>query len=259
MVTTFRLTASFTQPVCHSRPWSNSHFSAKMSTVKGLLKKVQYIKWMPCASSNSSKPRKYSCHASCHQCYKGPPPVSYLLLCPSVAHVYSITTFTIYLPNTFQDEGFQNTAMWPQSLSTKSDKTSSHHPASQILKFSQSWSPGKSFQKQSFSCILKNPHTTIDYQISHFPKIKTKSLRFQTRDPNIFLTDPRKKFLSGLNLRNCEVQELYTLWGHWLVCVYGTSWCGLDLIFDVGVVTLTFEILSRLYPKTHKMQDFDSW
>ena len=30
-------------------------------------------------------------------------------------------------------------------------------------------------------------------------------------------------------------------------CRYATSWCDLDLTFDIAVVTVTYKILSRLY------------
>ena len=30
-------------------------------------------------------------------------------------------------------------------------------------------------------------------------------------------------------------------------CICATSWCDLDLTFDIAVVTLTFKILSGLY------------
>ena len=34
-------------------------------------------------------------------------------------------------------------------------------------------------------------------------------------------------------------------------CRYATSWCDLDLTFDLAVVTLTYKILSRLYLGKH--------
>ena len=54
------------------------------------------------------------------------------------------------------------------------------------------------------------------------------------------------RILSGLYLRNHEVQEVDTWWGHWVggsKCAM--SWCNLDLTFYLAlVVTLTFKILS---------------
>ena len=38
-------------------------------------------------------------------------------------------------------------------------------------------------------------------------------------------------------------------WG----CRCATSWCDLDLTFDLAVVTLTFKILSRLYLGNRKV------
>ena len=35
------------------------------------------------------------------------------------------------------------------------------------------------------------------------------------------------------------------------------SWCDLDLIFDLAVVTLTYKILSGLYLSKHKLVEFD--
>ena len=35
-------------------------------------------------------------------------------------------------------------------------------------------------------------------------------------------------------------------------CRYATSWCDLDLTFDLTVVTLTYKILSGLYLRNHK-------
>ena len=36
-------------------------------------------------------------------------------------------------------------------------------------------------------------------------------------------------------------------------CRCATSWCDLDLTFDLGVVTLTYKILSGLYLGNHKV------
>ena len=36
-------------------------------------------------------------------------------------------------------------------------------------------------------------------------------------------------------------------------CRCATSWCDLDVIFVVAVVTLTFKVLSRLYLGNHKV------
>ena len=36
-------------------------------------------------------------------------------------------------------------------------------------------------------------------------------------------------------------------------CSSAASWCDLDLIFDLVVVTLTYKILSGLYLGNHKM------
>ena len=37
------------------------------------------------------------------------------------------------------------------------------------------------------------------------------------------------------------------------------SWCDLDLIFDLAVVTLTYKILSRLYLRNYKVWEVDTW
>ena len=38
-------------------------------------------------------------------------------------------------------------------------------------------------------------------------------------------------------------------------CKCASSWCDLDLTFDLAVVTLTFKIFSRLYARNHKVQE----
>ena len=38
-----------------------------------------------------------------------------------------------------------------------------------------------------------------------------------------------------------------------------TSWCGLDLTFDLDVVTLSLKILSRLYLGNRKVSELDTW
>ena len=40
---------------------------------------------------------------------------------------------------------------------------------------------------------------------------------------------------------------------------YATSWCDLDLTFDLAVVTLTYTILSRLYLRNRKVWEVDTW
>ena len=42
-------------------------------------------------------------------------------------------------------------------------------------------------------------------------------------------------------------------------CRCATSWCDLDLTFDLAVVALTYKILSRLYLRNHKVQEVDTW
>ena len=37
------------------------------------------------------------------------------------------------------------------------------------------------------------------------------------------------------------------------------SWCGLDLIFDLTVVTLTFKIFSELYLRNCEVLKVDTW
>ena len=44
-------------------------------------------------------------------------------------------------------------------------------------------------------------------------------------------------------------------WG----CRCATSWCDLDLIFDLAVVTLTYNVLSWPYLSNRKVQEFDTW
>ena len=51
------------------------------------------------------------------------------------------------------------------------------------------------------------------------------------------------KILSGLYLGNHKVLEETLVRG----CRCGTSWCDLNLTFDLAVVTLTYKILSGLY------------
>ena len=44
-------------------------------------------------------------------------------------------------------------------------------------------------------------------------------------------------------------------WG----CRCETSWCDLDLTFDLAIVTLTFKILSRLYLGNGRVYQVDTW
>ena len=37
-------------------------------------------------------------------------------------------------------------------------------------------------------------------------------------------------------------------------CRYATSWCDLDLTFDLAVMTLSYKILSRLYLRKRKVE-----
>ena len=37
------------------------------------------------------------------------------------------------------------------------------------------------------------------------------------------------------------------------------SWSDLDSAFDLDVVTLTYKILSGLYPRNYKMWEVDTW
>ena len=37
------------------------------------------------------------------------------------------------------------------------------------------------------------------------------------------------------------------------------SWCDHDLTFDLTVVTLTFEILSGIYCRNHKVWEVNTW
>ena len=41
-------------------------------------------------------------------------------------------------------------------------------------------------------------------------------------------------------------------------CRCATSWCDLDLTFDLGVVSLIFKILTRLYFGTVKVSEVDT-
>ena len=43
------------------------------------------------------------------------------------------------------------------------------------------------------------------------------------------------------------------------VCRCATSWCDLDLTFDLAVVTLTYKILSGLYLGNCKVWEIDTW
>ena len=40
-------------------------------------------------------------------------------------------------------------------------------------------------------------------------------------------------------------------------CKCATSWCDLDLIFDLAVMTLTFKILSSLFLRNSKVYEVD--
>ena len=42
-------------------------------------------------------------------------------------------------------------------------------------------------------------------------------------------------------------------------CRCATSWCDLDLTFDLSKVTLTYKILSGLYLGNHKVWEVDTW
>ena len=42
-------------------------------------------------------------------------------------------------------------------------------------------------------------------------------------------------------------------------CRSATSWCDLDLTFNLAVVTLTYKILSGLYLGNRKVYEFDTW
>ena len=42
-------------------------------------------------------------------------------------------------------------------------------------------------------------------------------------------------------------------------CRYATSWCGLDLTFELAVVTLTFKILTGFYFGNCKVSEVDTW
>ena len=42
-------------------------------------------------------------------------------------------------------------------------------------------------------------------------------------------------------------------------CSCATSWCDLDLTFDLAVVTLTYKILSGLYLGNRKVQEVVTW
>ena len=42
-------------------------------------------------------------------------------------------------------------------------------------------------------------------------------------------------------------------------CRCATSWCDLDLTFDLAVVTLTYKILSGLYLGNRKLLEVDTW
>ena len=40
---------------------------------------------------------------------------------------------------------------------------------------------------------------------------------------------------------------------------YATSWCDLDLTFDLALVTLNYKILSGLYLGNRKVLEVDTW
>ena len=40
-------------------------------------------------------------------------------------------------------------------------------------------------------------------------------------------------------------------------CRCANSWCDLDLTFDLAMMTITFKILSQLYPRKRNVQEFD--
>ena len=40
---------------------------------------------------------------------------------------------------------------------------------------------------------------------------------------------------------------------------YATSWCDLDLTFDLAILTLMFKILSGLYLRKCKVWEIDTW
>ena len=42
-------------------------------------------------------------------------------------------------------------------------------------------------------------------------------------------------------------------------CRCATSWCDLDLTFDLTIVTLTYKILSRLHLGNHKVYEIETW
>ena len=42
-------------------------------------------------------------------------------------------------------------------------------------------------------------------------------------------------------------------------CRCETSWCDLDLTFDLAVVTLTYKILSGPFLGRRKVQEVDTW
>ena len=42
-------------------------------------------------------------------------------------------------------------------------------------------------------------------------------------------------------------------------CMCATSWCDLDLTFDLAVVTLSLKILSGLYLGNRKVSEVDTW
>ena len=42
-------------------------------------------------------------------------------------------------------------------------------------------------------------------------------------------------------------------------CRCATSWCDLDLTFDLAVVTLTYKMLPGLYLRNRKVQEVDTW
>ena len=67
------------------------------------------------------------------------------------------------------------------------------------------------------------------------------------------------KILFGLYLGNVRCRKL--ILGRTLVRVdrCETSWCDLDLTFDLVILTMSFKILSGLFLGFHKVQKVDTW
>ena len=63
----------------------------------------------------------------------------------------------------------------------------------------------------------------------------------------------RKKFVWAISQKPKDVGSWYLLGTLVRGCRCATSWCDLDSMFDLAVVTLTYKILSGLYIRNHKV------